>query len=122
MPSPQPVARSTVGARAAGPAGVGHAPPPPGPGGAPVERELAPIYELFAQQQLAAAKVALETLVARAPQSTKYKALLSYAKGRAAQVEKRIDEARVELHEALLLDPDLQLAKTALAELFTRRR
>jgi hypothetical protein len=119
-PAAQPMPRSTVGARAAGPPGSGPRPQPVV--GAPGERELAPIYELFAQQQLAAAKVALETLVARTPQSTKYKALLSYAKGRAAQLDKRVDEARVELHEALTLDPDLQLAKTALAELFTRRR
>ena len=117
----QPIPRSAVGTRAAGPPGTGPRPQPVVVG-APAERELAPIYELFAQQQLAAAKVALETLVARSPQSTKYKALLSYAKGRAAQLEKRIDEARVELHEALTLDPDLQVAKTALAELFTRRR
>ena len=120
-PAPQPpVPRSTGGARAAGPPGAGPRAQPVVAGG--VERELAPIYELFAQEQLGAAKVALETLVARTPQSTKYKALLSYAKGRAAQLEKRIDEARVELHEALTLDPDLQVAKTALAELFTRRR
>ncbi len=92
------------------------------PAGPPVERELAPILELIAQQQLAAAKVALETLVARSPQSTKYKALLAYAKGREAQLDKRVDEARVELQDALQLDPDLQLAKTALAELFSRRR
>lgn len=118
-PSSQPLPRSTVGARAAGPPGAGPKPQPVLAPGA--DRELAPILELFAQQQLAAAKVALETLVARSP-STKNKALLAYAKGRSAQLEKRIDEARVELHEALTLDPDLQLAKTALAELFTRRR
>ena len=119
-PATQPMPRSTVGSRSAGPPGSGPRPQPVV--GASTERDLAPIYELFAQQQLAAAKVALETLVARTPHSTKYQALLSYAKGRAAQLDKRIDEARVELHEALTLDPDLQLAKTALAELFTRRR
>lgn len=125
-PMQQTAPRSTVGTRAAGPPGGG--PRPQAVAGAPavaapgIERELAPVYELFAQQKLGAAKQALEGLVARAPQSTKYRALLAYAKGRAAQVEKRIDEARVELHEALTLDPDLQLAKSALAELFTRRR
>jgi len=120
-PAAAPVAaRSSVGARAAGPPGAGRPQPVVSAAGGS-DRELAPILELFAQQQLAAAKVALETLVARSP-STKNKALLAYAKGRAAQLEKRIDEARVELHEALTLDPDLQLAKTALAELFTRRR
>lgn len=128
MPAPTTGVRSTVGSRAAGPPG-GAARPQAGAGATPataapagVDRELAPVYELFAQQQLAAAKLAVEGLLARSPQSTKYRALLAYAKGRAAQVEKRIDEARVELHEALTLDPDLQLAKTALAELFTRRR
>lgn len=121
-PMPQPAPRSTVGTRAAGPPGGGPRPQAASAVAPGVERELAPVYELFAQQQLGAAKQALEGLVARAPQSTKYRALLAYAKGRAAQVEKRIDEARVELHEALTLDPDLQLAKTALAELFTRRR
>jgi hypothetical protein len=88
----------------------------------PVERELAPILELIAQQQLPAARVALETLCTRQPQNLKYRALLCYARGREAQLAQRIDEARVELQDALQLDPDLQLAKTALAELFTRRR
>ena len=90
--------------------------------GLPVDRELAPILELIAQQQLGAARVALETLCTRQPQNLKYRALLCYARGREAQLAQRIDEARVELQDALQLDPDLQLAKTALAELFTRRR
>lgn len=128
-PSPQPPsvvrAGTQSGARPLAPTGPGSA-PASGPArpttAAPVERELAPIFELFAQDQLAAARVALETLVARAPQSTRYKSLLAYAKGRAAQQDKRIDEARVELNEALMLDPGLQLAKTALTELIRGRR
>ena len=56
------------------------------------------------------------------PDSTQIRALLSYATGRQAQVERRLDEARVELQRALQLDPDLTLAKTALAELFARRK
>ena len=129
-PSPQPALRG-----GATPARPGTTPGPGRPGapaattpaaparpGAPIDRELVPIYELFAQHQLTAARAALEAMIQRSPQSTKYRALLSYAKGREAQLDKRIDEARVELHEALQHDPDLQLAKTALAELFTRRR
>lgn len=94
----------------------------PRPAGPPVDRELAAIHELIAQQQLAAARAALETLCTRQPQNLKYRALLCFARGREAQLAQRIDEARVELQDALQLDPDLQLAKSALAELFTRRR
>jgi hypothetical protein len=47
---------------------------------------------------------------------------MSYARGREAQVGGRVDDARVELQDALELDPELQLAKTALTELFTRRK
>ncbi len=94
----------------------------PAGGVAQVDREVATILELIAQTQLAAAKLALETLVARKPQVARNQALLSFVKGRIAQLDRRSDEARVELQDALQLDPDLQLAKSALAELFTRRR
>ncbi len=123
-PSPQPPSVVRAGPQS-GARPTGPAPAPAQPAARPVagvERELVPIFELFAQDQLAAARVALETLVGRAPQSTRYKSLLAYAKGRAAQLDKRIDEARVELNEALQLDPGLQLAKTALTELIRGRR
>lgn len=94
----------------------------PRPAVAPVDRELQPVLDLISRQQLAAARTALETLCTRQPQNLKYRALLCYARGREAQLAQRIDEARVELQDALQLDPDLQLAKTALGELFTRRR
>ncbi|MBL9019250.1 MAG: hypothetical protein JNL83_33990 [Myxococcales bacterium] len=145
-PAPQVTRPGTIPGAPARPAGVPSSPPPtagvprrpgsspsapsgplPTLGGAarpaqPVDRELAPILELIAQQQLAAARVALETLCTRQPQNTKYRALLCFTRGREAQLAQRIDEARVELQDALQLDPDLQLAKTALGELFTRRR
>jgi len=116
--------------RAPGPAST----PPPSPRltpavGTPVgarattqDRELAPILELLTQGQFAASRIALETLATRSPEVPRYRALISYAKGREAQLARRIDEARVELQEALQIDPSLELAKTALAELFTRRR
>ena len=47
---------------------------------------------------------------------------MAYARGREAQFDRRVDDARVELQDALELDPDLQPAKTALTELFTRRK
>lgn len=78
--------------------------------------------EFLAQDRLTDARMKLETLVARQPTVPRYQALIHYAKGREAQLARRIDEARVELMDALQLDPDLQLAKTALGELFTRRK
>ncbi|MDX2091114.1 MAG: hypothetical protein SFX73_24855 [Kofleriaceae bacterium] len=87
-----------------------------------VDRELAPILELLNQGQFAASRIALETLAARSPDVVRYRALIAYAKGREAQLARRIDEARVELQQALQIDPNLELAKTALAELFTRRK
>jgi hypothetical protein len=86
------------------------------------DRELAPILELMTQGHFAASRLALETLAARSPEVPRYRALIAYSKGREAQLARRIDEARVELQEALQIDPELQLAKTALAELFTRRK
>jgi hypothetical protein len=85
-------------------------------------RELSGVYELMQRGQWNEARSAITALSAKAPASTKYRALLSYTRGREAQLDRRLDEARVELDTALQLDPDLQLAKTALAELFTRRK
>lgn len=97
-------------------------PAPPVAGAGDTDRELSPILQLFADGQVAAARVALESLTTRSPTVVRFEALLHYAKGREAQLAKQIDVARVELQDALQLDPELQLAKTALAELFTRRK
>jgi len=86
------------------------------------DRELSAILQLFDVGQITAARVALESLTTRSPAVPRYQSLLHYAKGREAQLAKQIDVARVELQDALQIDPDLQLAKTALAELFTRRK
>ena len=83
---------------------------------------LTSAIELLARQQWDAARAALTSLAAESPASSQIKALLAYETGRRAQMEKRLDEARVELQRALQLDPDLTLAKTALGELFARRK
>lgn len=88
----------------------------------PADRELTPILALLDMGQFAACRVALESLVARSPNVPRYRALIAYSKGREAQLARRLDEARVELQEALQIDPGLDLAKTALGELFTRRK
>ncbi|HWO19048.1 MAG TPA: hypothetical protein VNO30_09730 [Kofleriaceae bacterium] len=98
-------------------------PPSAPPGGArPEERELAAALEQLHRGQWDAARALLSMLAARAPDVPRYRALLAYARGREAQLAQRLDEARVELQHALQIDPELALAKTALAELFTRRK
>jgi hypothetical protein len=85
-------------------------------------RDEAAVLDLLQRQQWDQARSALHQLAARDPSSKRIQALMSYARGREAQLDRRVDDARVELQEALELDPDLQPAKIALGELFTRRK
>ena len=62
----------------------------------------------------------MHALAVRMPQSKQYRALLCYARGREAHAAGRLDEASREYQQALQLDPDLAMAKQAVAEL--RRR
>jgi hypothetical protein len=109
-PAPPPVARPLSPVRQTG--------------GNPVltSRDEAVVVDLLQRQQWDQARSVLHQLSARDPSSKRVRALMCYARGREAQLERRVDDARVELQEALDLDPDLQLAKTALTELFTRRK
>ena len=105
----------------------GGRPPASGAGRTPApaligQADLAPVLDLLQKQQWVQARTQLHQLAARDPASKKVKALMHYARGREAQLDRRVDDARVELQDALALDPDLQLAKTALTELFTRRK
>ena len=95
----------------------------PAGSGAPVTaRDEAAVIDLIQRQQWDQARSALHQLSARDPSSKKIRALMCYARGREAQLSGLVDDARVELQDALDLDPELQLAKTALTELFTRRK
>jgi tetratricopeptide (TPR) repeat protein len=85
-------------------------------------RDESAILDLLQRQQWDQARTALHQLSARDPGSKRIRALVCYARGREAQLAGRLDDARVELQDALDLDPDLQAAKTALTELFTRRK
>lgn len=67
------------------------------------------------------ARVALHNLAAKVPQAKTYRALLCYARGREAHASGRADEAQLEYQRALQLDPALDLAGQALAELNRRR-
>lgn len=85
-------------------------------------RDESAVVDLLSRQQWDQARTALHQLAARDPASKRIRALACYARGREAQLDGRLDDARVELHDALDLDPELSLAKTALTELFTRRK
>jgi hypothetical protein len=111
--------------RAPAPAARPGAPATPlrAPGSAPTPvRDEAAVLDLLQRQQWDQARSALHQLSARDPSSKKIRALMCYARGREAQLSGLVDDARVELQDALDLDPELQLAKTALTELFTRRK
>ncbi|HEU4732934.1 MAG TPA: hypothetical protein VFT22_33800, partial [Kofleriaceae bacterium] len=110
-PPPRPPAPAQVRPAQASPAMPAAAP-----------RDEAAVLDLLQRQQWEPARSMLHQLSARDPSSKRIRALLAYARGREAQFERRVDDARVELQDALELDPDLQLAKTALTELFTRRK
>lgn len=85
-------------------------------------RDEAAVLDLLQRQQWDQARSALHQLTARDPTSKRIRALMCYARGREAQLAGQVDDARVELQDALELDPELQIAKTALTELFTRRK
>jgi len=85
-------------------------------------RDETGVLELLQRQQWDQARSVLTQLSARDPSSKRVRALVCYARGRQAQLERRLDDARVELQDALDLDPELQAAKAALTELFTRRK
>ncbi|HET7506438.1 MAG TPA: J domain-containing protein [Kofleriaceae bacterium] len=94
------------------------APTPP----ASALRDEAAVLDLLQRQQWDQARSLLQQLSGRDPSSKRLRALMAYARGREAQFDRRVDDARVELQDALELDPDLAPAKTALTELFTRRK
>jgi curved DNA-binding protein CbpA len=99
-------------------------PPAAAPATTPVFDErtaLEQAFELISAKNWPAARQALHSLAARVPQSKQYRALLCYTRGREAQAANRPDEALLEFQRALQLDPELNYAKQALAELQRRR-
>jgi Tfp pilus assembly protein PilF len=81
-------------------------------------RVLAAAHELLKSGQWTPARQAFHALATRVPSSRHYRALLAYAKARETLADRRPDDARLELEHALQLDPELTMAKDALAELF----
>ena len=83
--------------------------------------ELQLVHDALGQKNWGAAKALLNGLAARVPTSKPYRALIAYTRGREAQAANRGEDAAQEFQRALQLDPDLQPAKSALAELLRRR-
>jgi len=126
---PSGTARSTPGAqptvpRADDPASAANTtgrigfvePPPDSTTTEEAEREVAMGY--LRKKQWSEARKALHALAARvsADDRKRYRALLSYARGREAQDLGRHEDARAEFTRALQLDPDLGVAKAAMAQ------
>jgi DnaJ-domain-containing protein 1 len=80
------------------------------------EAELEQAMELLKRRLWTEAKKAFHALAARDTVNKRYRALLSYARGREAQDEARHDIAREEFTRALQLDPDLNPARVALGQ------
>ena len=68
------------------------------------------------RRQWGEARKAFHALAASNTVDKRYRALLSYARGREAQDAGRHDVARAEFTRAVQLDPELNAARTALAE------
>jgi len=83
--------------------------------------ELEQVITALATKNWGQAKTLLNSLAARVPSSKQYRALLAYTRGREAQTSGRGEDAVTEFQRALQFDPDLQQAKSAMAELLRRR-
>ena len=90
--------------------------------GAALDPELALIIQLMGMGQWDAAQAAIDSLATKNPQNKRYAALACYSRGRRAQLEGNLRIAQIELNDALKLDPDLDVAKSAFAELYARRK
>jgi hypothetical protein len=122
-PSTRPIAPSAAHSPARGPDPLNpdtirHA-------GAPAafdeQTALADCHGLLRSRNWSAARQALHALAARVPQSRQYRALLCYARGRETLHAGRADDAALEFQRAVQLDPDLAIAKQALAEVQRRK-
>jgi hypothetical protein len=89
---------------------------PPGIEPGTEEADLESAMHLLRRKQWSEARRTRHALAARNGKEKRYRALLSYARGREAQDANRRDEARTEFARALQLDPDLGPAKAALAQ------
>jgi tetratricopeptide (TPR) repeat protein len=83
---------------------------------------IAPFLEMLGRGQWDQALATIDALAARTPQNKRYAALAAYARGRRAQVEGNMRDAQIELNQALMIDPELELARIAVAEMYKARK
>lgn len=125
FPTPARSSGPTPGTQASTPAAPTATPagrPGSSASGPALDPELALILQLMGMGQWDAAQAAIDALSSKNPQNKRYAALACYSRGRRAQLEGKIRDAQIELQQALQLDPDLDVAKTAVAELYARRK
>ncbi|MFT3699821.1 MAG: hypothetical protein QM831_42140 [Kofleriaceae bacterium] len=122
---PTPVTKDPETTRGTGEWNALAKPAASGSGSAPAFDERAEMKAVNAQldqKNWGAAKSLLNGLAARVPTSKQYRALIAYTRGREAQQAGQQQDALSEFQRALQLDPDLQPAKSAMAELLRPRR
>ncbi len=90
-------------------------PAPPAPSSEEQRFQLA--LDLLRRRLWRDAEKALGELAVSMPAEKRYRAYRHYAKGRMAQDDGRLDEARGEWERALRLDPELQVARVAIDSL-----
>src|SRR5262249_4052121 len=138
VPQPRPIARPATGAMPAQPPRpmtekLPAAPRPvtsklPAPAPAPKKDDPTPAplseeqrfnlgLDMLRRRLWRDAEKALAELAVSVPAEKKYRAYRHYAKGRLAQDDGRLDEARGEWERALRLEPDLTAARAAIESL-----
>jgi hypothetical protein len=120
QPQPRPPTDKQPAARA----GTGSMPklPPqkkddPTPPPATEEQRFTLALDMLRRRLWRDAEKALGELAVSVPAEKKYRAYRHYAKGRLAQDDGRLDEARSEWERALRLDPELTAARAAIDSL-----
>jgi tetratricopeptide (TPR) repeat protein len=124
-PTPAPAPRSTtpitpVPRATAKVAAIEPATPAPPARSAPAvseEQRFASALELLRRRLWKDAEKALSDLAISHPAEKRYRAYRHYARGRIAQDDGRLDDARGEWERALRLDPELAAAKAAIESL-----
>jgi hypothetical protein len=112
-PKPAPIARPPTERTPAQPKPEPAAPPPP----KTEDERFAAVLDLLRRRVWRDAERVLGELAVAVPAERKYRAYRHYARGRVAQDDGRLDEARAEWERALRLDPELAAARAAMDSL-----
>jgi hypothetical protein len=127
----QPIKVATLAATPTAPVRGPNTPPGPAPAAVravassstmeTLDPVLAPFLELLGRGEWDRAQAQIDALVTRNPQNKKYAAYAAYARARRAMAEGDLRGAGIELNQALGLDPQNELAKSAISQLMRRK-